>query len=266
MVEEESAMTDEVLNTLVVLGHRLLLVDIGGGFETHLCEASSASTARAALDTRQALPDSLVDALERDEGDDRRDALLDGLLDTAWKPTTLCGRVWDEMAAGAAGVFRRWQEVELTPTCRSCLRVVDTWFPRSGLLPGIGVLVLVIGEKVEAFGSAWVTGVPGEFLDELCNAIRRHLRGMGFRSQTMVGNGVLHVMLDDALEAIDPDVRAAWIDQAVQRMNVVDRANPDEPVVDRPQLGVDWHTWCSMRSAHELSVPIRASFQFLKVW
>ena len=37
MVVEESAMTDEVLNTLVVLGHRLLLVEVGGGFETHLC-------------------------------------------------------------------------------------------------------------------------------------------------------------------------------------------------------------------------------------
>jgi len=41
MVVEEPAMTDEVLNTLVVLGHRLLLVDVGGGFETHLCEATS---------------------------------------------------------------------------------------------------------------------------------------------------------------------------------------------------------------------------------
>ena len=48
MVVEESAMTDEVLNTLAVLGHRLLLVDVGGGFETHLCEATSDSTARAA--------------------------------------------------------------------------------------------------------------------------------------------------------------------------------------------------------------------------
>ena len=65
MVVEEPAMTDAVLNTLVVLGHRLLLVEVGGGFETHLCEATSDSAARAALDTRRALPDSLADALER---------------------------------------------------------------------------------------------------------------------------------------------------------------------------------------------------------
>ena len=109
MVVEESAMTDEVLNTLVVLGHRLLLVEVGGGFETHLCDATSGSAARAALDTRRALPD----ALERGGDDDRLDALLDGLLDTAWKPTTLCGRAWDEMAAGEAGTFRRWQEIDL---------------------------------------------------------------------------------------------------------------------------------------------------------
>jgi hypothetical protein len=65
MVVENSAMTDEVLNTLVVLGHRLLLVEVGGGFETHLCEATSEPAARAALDTRRALPDSLADAVER---------------------------------------------------------------------------------------------------------------------------------------------------------------------------------------------------------
>ena len=96
-------MTDEVLNTLVVLGHRLLLVEVGGGFETHLCEATSDSAARAALEIRRALPNSLADALERGGEDDRLDALLDRLLDTAWKPTTLCGRAWDEMAAGEAG-------------------------------------------------------------------------------------------------------------------------------------------------------------------
>ena len=235
-------MTDEVLNTLVVLGHRLLLVDVGGGFETHLCEATSDSTARAALDTRQALPDSLADALERGGDDDRLDDRLDRLLNTEWKPTTLCGRAWDEMAAGEAGVLRRWQEIELTPTCRTCLRVVDTWFPKSGPLPGIGVLVSVIGEKVEAFGSAWVTGVPGELLDELRKGIRKHLRDKGFRSQTMVVNGLLHVMSDDALDAIDPDVRAAWIDRAVRRMGVVEPID-DEPIAARPQLDVDWRTW-----------------------
>ena len=233
-------MADEVLNTLAVLGHELLLVEVGGGFETHLCEATSDPTARAALDARQALPTSLADEpLERGSVDEQ----LAALLRPAWKPTTLCGRAWHEMAAGEAGVFRRWQEIGLTPTCRSCLRVVDTWFPRSGTLPGIEALVSVIGEKVEAFGSAWVTGIPGEFLEELRKAIRKHLRGKGFRSQTMIGNGVLHVMSDDAVEAIEPSVRAAWINQAIRRMGVVEQPADNDAVVDRPQLGVDWRTW-----------------------
>ena len=102
--------------------------------------------------------------------------------------------------------------------------------------------VTVIGEKVKTFGSAWVTGVPGEFFDDLRRAIRKHLRGKGFRSQTMVVNGVLHVMSDDALEAIDPDVRAAWIDDAVRRMGVVEPADERE-IAERPRLGVDWRTW-----------------------
>lgn len=105
------------------------------------------------------------------------------------------------------------------------------------------MLVSVIGERVVAFGSAWVTGVPGEFLDDLRKAIRKHLREKGFRSQTMIGNGVLHVMSDDALEEIEPNVRAAWIDQAIRRMGVVEQPTDDEAIVDRPQLGVDWQTW-----------------------
>ena len=104
------------------------------------------------------------------------------------------------------------------------------------------MLVSVIGEKVEAFGSAWVAGVPGESLDDLRKAIRKHLRGKGFRSQTMVVNGLLHVMSDDALDAIDPDVRAAWIDSAVRRMGVVEPAD-DDSIAERPRLGVDWRTW-----------------------
>jgi hypothetical protein len=120
--------------------------------------------------------------------------------------------------------------------------VVDTWFPRSEALPGIGVLVAVIGEKVEMFGSAWVTGVPGQFLDDLRKAVRKQLRGNGFRSQTVVGEGVLHVMSDDARDMIDPAVRAAWIDAAVRRIGAAEAADDDE-IADRPRLGVDWRTW-----------------------
>ena len=59
----------------------------------------------------------------------------------------------------------------------------------------------------------------------------------------MVGSGVLHVMSADALEAIEPTVRAAWIDQAIRRMGVVEQPTDDEAIVDRPRLGVAWQTW-----------------------
>jgi hypothetical protein len=88
-----------------------------------------------------------------------------------------------------------------------------------------------------------VTGVPGEFLEDLRKAIRKHLRQKGWRSQTMVGSGVLHVMSADALEAIEPTVRAAWIDQAIRRMGVVEQPTDDEAIVDQPRLGVAWQTW-----------------------
>lgn len=47
-----------------------------------------------------------------------------------WDATPLCGRTWHEMAAGEGGTMYLWQDASFAPTCRSCLRVVDTWFPR----------------------------------------------------------------------------------------------------------------------------------------
>jgi hypothetical protein len=50
-------------------------------------------------------------------------------------------------------------------------------------------------------------------------------------------------MSADALEAIEPTVRAAWIDQAIRRMGVVEQPTDDEAIVDQPRLGVAWQTW-----------------------
>ncbi len=222
-------MVDRSLNMLSVVGHDLLLVEVGGGWGVHLAEATDGSDARAALDPERPAP--VGDNASRDLS----------LVELRWKPSTLCGRTWDEMVAGeASGAFRRWQEVALTPTCRSCLRVVDTWFPRAELPAGAGVLVAVIGDTVAEFTSAWVTSVPAEHLESLRSAVRRHLRNRGFRSQTVVANGVLHVMSGDALAAIDPAVKEAWVARAVGHIGLTDE---DESASSRPQLGVDWHTW-----------------------
>jgi hypothetical protein len=137
MVVEESAMTDEVLNTLVVLGRRLLLVDVGGGFETHLCEATSDSTARAALDTRRALPDSLADALERGGDDDGLDAMLDRVLETARKPTSVdVGSVHEGRSCAASGRSLVGCSIcahhgQLLPTAASTFRIAASKSRRS---------------------------------------------------------------------------------------------------------------------------------------
>jgi hypothetical protein len=144
------------------------------------------------------------------------------------------------MAAGEGGVFRRWQEVSMAPTCRSCLRVVDTWFPKADAPAGTELLASVVAEKVEAFGSAYVTGVPAEHLDAVRRAVRKRLRAKGFRSETHVANAVVHVFSHDAYVAIDPALSTSWISQAISR---IDSGAQDEPTLDTARVAVDWNTW-----------------------
>jgi hypothetical protein len=70
---------------------------------------------------------------------------------------------------------------------------------------------------------------------------RKHLRRRGFRSQTYVVNAVVHVMSDDAYQAIDPALSKGWIDEALARIDAGDPTLAERPVVTGH--GVDWHTW-----------------------
>lgn len=63
----------------------------------------------------------------------------------------------------------------------------------------------------------------------------------GFRSQTYVVNAVVHVMSDDAYQAIDPALSKGWIDEALARIDAGDPTLAERPVVTGH--GVDWHTW-----------------------
>ena len=121
--------------------------------------------------------------------------------------------------------------------------------PRSGSLPGIGVLVSVIGEKVEAFGSAWVTGVPGEFLEDLRKAIRKHLRQKGGdRRPWSVASAACDVSRRAGGDRTD---RAGGLDRSGDSaMGVVEQPTDDEAIVDQRRLGVAWQTGCSMSSSH----------------
>ncbi|MFQ5557336.1 MAG: hypothetical protein ACE5GB_07505, partial [Acidimicrobiales bacterium] len=212
----------------------LLLVDVGGGTETHLASTADDSTARAAVTARRTGPSQTGDAPAA--GYDHA-----ALLEPRWAASTLCGRAWQEMAAGEGGAFRRWQTVSLAPTCRSCLRVVDTWFPKADAPAGIELLASVVAEKVETSGSAYATGVPAEHLEAVRRAVRKHLRAKGFRSQTHVVNAVLHVFSDDAYSAVDPVLTKSWINQAISRID--SGALDDEPTLDTAREAVDWSTW-----------------------
>lgn len=208
-------MSGEDLNSISVLGQEVLLVDVGGGAETHLASTADPLSARAALADDGSSPkhSGSVDA-----GDEAP-------LVRRWSRSTLCGREWTQMAAGEGGPRRRWQEISLAPTCRSCLRVVDAWFPATETPAGVGLLAWVVAEAVEELGSAYITGVPAEHIEAVRRAARRHLRERGFRSQTSVVNSVVLVSSDDAYQAIDPALRKRWIDDAVARIDA--EAEPD---------------------------------------
>lgn len=228
-------MGGEGVNSIAVLGRDLLLVEVGGGAENHLAEAVRDHRGRPAVDPERF-----------DRGSPRYMPTTDqydqsALLAPRWESATLCGRLWQEMAAGESGALRRWQETSLVPTCRSCLRVVDTWFPRSDVSAGVEILAAVIAEEVEELGSARVTSVPAEHLEAVRRRARSHLRATGYRSTTHVIGDVLHVLSQDASEAIELEVELGWINEAVSGLTL--GAAPDGRALRRAREPIDWYTW-----------------------
>lgn len=224
-------MSGESLNSIAVLGRDLLLVDVGGGAETHLAATDDEPTARAAMvNGRRDPPGSTL----ADDGGQ------EALLARRWAPSTLCGRVWWQMAAGEDHSVPGGHDVAVAPTCRSCLRAVDAWFPTARTPGGVEVLASVVAEAVETFGSVHITGVPAEHVEAVRRAARKHLRERGFRSQTLVVNAVVHVMFDDAYQSIDPVLSQGWINEALERIGTGESIGGNSAVGAHP---IDWHTW-----------------------
>ena len=140
-------------NSISVLDRDLLLVDVGGGAETHLA-AVAQEEGRSA----------------DHQGNDPTPA------DGRWERTTLCGRTWNRMAAGADELLPLWRDPALAPTCRSCLRTVDTWFPAADTPAGVHLLAAVVAEEVIRFSSAYITSVPVEHVEAVRRAVRRQNR------------------------------------------------------------------------------------------
>lgn len=210
-------VTDE--NSISVLGRDLLLVDVGSGTETHLAEVSEGPGRSA-----------------RHQGNE--DVPLAG----RWNPSTLCGRTWNRMAAGADELLPLWRDPAFAPTCRRCLRILDSWFPTADTPSGVWLLAAVVAEEVTKFSSTYVTSVPVEHVEATRAAIRKALRSQGFRSSTRVVDGVVHVWSDDAYDALDPAEIRTRVTSAIQLITTgVDAVPPRDP--DSTPGPVDWHTW-----------------------
>lgn len=202
-------------NSITVLDRDLLLVDVGGGAETHLAEVTQESGRSA---------EHQGNAPEPAAGQ--------------WSPSTMCGRTWNRMAAGADDLLPLWRDPAFAPTCRACLRILDSWFPTATTPAGVHLLAAIVAEEVERFSSACVTGTPVEHVDATRSEIRDALRSGGFRSNTKVIDGTIHVWSDDAYQALDPDEIKKSVTGAIERIMTDDAPDPD----DGPSP-IDWHTW-----------------------
>ncbi len=220
MDEQESPSADRPLNTITVAGRELLLVEVGGGTEIHL--ASEFAEGDTAIQ---------IDGIPGDYEDP-----------TLWEETTLCGRSWQGMAPGADDPTLLWQDAAFAPTCRACLRVVDSRLPESAAPIGVALLSEVVAEAVVARSSTYVTGVPGEHLEATRRAIRKALRDRGFRSNTHVIDGVLAVWSDDAYQALDPDELGVSAVAAIERIMSGEMSEANAP---SPQATIAWSTWVS---------------------
>lgn len=218
MDEQESPSADRPLNTINVAGRELLLVEVGGGTEIHLAlEFTDGDTAIQVGGT---------------SGDDDEAVL--------WEQKALCGREWFHEAPGAEDPTLLWQDAAYAPTCRACLRVVDSWLPKSTAPVGVSLLAEVVADAVVERSSTYVTGVPGEHLEATRRAIRKALRERGFRSNTHVIDDVLAVWSDDAYQALDPDALGVSAVASIDRIMTGERS---EAPVPPPQPTIAWSTW-----------------------
>jgi hypothetical protein len=218
MDEQEPPSGDRPLNTITVVGRQLLLVELGGGAEIHLAlEFTDGDTAIQVGGT---------------PGDDDEAVL--------WEQKTLCGREWFHEAPGAEDPTLLWQDAAYAPTCRACLRVVDSWLPKSTAPAGVSLLAEVVADAVVERSSTYVTGVPGEHLEATRRAIRKALRDRGFRSNTHVIDDVLAVWSDDAYNALDRDELGASAVAAIERIMSGEVSEAPAP---SPQATIAWSTW-----------------------
>lgn len=209
--------TDE--NSISVLGRDLLLVDVGGGAETHLAEVADGPGWSARHEGNEGAP-----------------------LVGRWSDSTLCGRTWNRMAADADELLPEWRYlVSLTVRGQRAFASFDSWFPQPTLPRVCGCWLRWRPRRSP--GSARRTSPVSRWSTSRRTraAIRKVLRSNGLGSSTRVVEGVVHVWSDDAYEAIDPAEIRDSVTSAIERMTGVDTAPDRDP--DSTPGPIDWHTW-----------------------
>lgn len=219
------------LNAVTVGGEQLLLAEASGaGIAVHLVADDGDGHGRPAVPAhwfRSDMPGYVSGIARYDRG---------ALESARWSPRTLCGREWMSMVAGDSGPLYRDQTIQLAPTCRRCLTILDRRFPPPNIDDRLGVVTELVARAVDEHGSAEIIGVPGDQVAPLRTELRRVFRKrFGHVGQTVLVNDVLLVTCDQATE----QVRGARRQEAALRLDNDSIAEPP----DDSGWRIYWHTW-----------------------
>jgi hypothetical protein len=226
------------------IGDSEYLLTVASGWAVHLVpEAADAEDRRPAAAVEDLDP-STPGFNPAAAGYDR-----DALTAMRWRPTTLCGREWGIMAAGELGPIHRWSSADmkpdLAPTCRTCLRSIDRFFPPPAMDDRVRLLAHLAADAVVEHGSAEITGIPGDQLRGFRSRVRQELRRRGFHSNTLVHGDRCLVVSEEAHNAIPQEIRDQRFREALASIPnpLLPDSKAEEPVVrDRPWC-FDWEAW-----------------------
>jgi hypothetical protein len=226
------------------IGNSEYLLAVAGGWAVHLVSETAGTEdpqpAVAAEDLDPSTPGFNPAAMDYD---------WDALTATRWRPTTLCGRDWGIMAAGELGPIHRWSSTDmkpdLAPTCRTCLRSIDRFFPPPAMDDRVRLLARLAADAVVEHGSAEIIGIPGDQLSGFRSRARQELSRRGFHSNTLVHGDLCVVVSEEAHNAIPEEIRDQRFQEAVALLPnpLLSDSTVEEPVVhDRPWR-FDWDAW-----------------------
>jgi hypothetical protein len=214
------------VNTITIVEERFLLA---GGNAAHLVrEAVSTESGRPAV------PPWRFDRVE--EWQSHYDS--DQLQAPRWSERTLCGRDWQEMEPGDGPGLVPWSRPVHAPSCLNCLRIASRQLESRPPDERISLVAALAMHEVLEFGESRVEGVPGDQTEALRAALRKELRRMNLRGRTYHLGSTVHVMSQDAWDALPKDRKDDLRQGLIQALTYLsdDRDSPS-------QTGINWDTW-----------------------